>query len=392
MTQDLRIGIIGVGAMGADHAERVARRISGARLVAVSDPDTARAEALAAALNQAPGKRSAGPPVAGGGGGAGGASEAGGSGGASGAAGATGAGDAVGSAAAGAAGVGGVRVISDPLALIGDAEVDAVIIASPGFAHVEQLMACLEHGKPVLCEKPLTMDAESSLRVVEAEHKIGRPLIQVGFMRRFDPEYSRLKQVLDSGELGRTLLLHNVHRNKTVPETFRSEMIVRDSLVHEVDVARWLFDDEIVRITVHAPKPTSLVGEGVLDPQLAVFEMANGALADVEVFVNFQVGYEVRCEAVAEKGSATIGLGVDVLTKQAGHWGGAVPDDFRVRFGLAYDIEVQRWVDAAARGEIDGPTAWDGYAAAAVCTAGVQSLQEGRPVEVEMVSRSEVLG
>ena len=335
MTADLRIGIIGVGAMGADHAERVARRTSGARLVAVSDPDVARATALATALD-------------------------------------------------------GVRVIDDPLELVADAEVDAVIIASPGFAHAEQLMACLEHGKPVLCEKPLTMDTESALRVVEAEHKTGRQLIQVGFMRRFDPEYAALKQLLDSGDLGRTLLLHNVHRNKTVAATFRSEMIVRDSLVHEVDVARWLFGEEIARITVHAPKPTGLVADGVLDPQFAVFEMASGAIADVEVFVNFQVGYEVRCEAVAEKGSATIGLGVDVLTKRAGHWGGAVPDDFRVRFGLAYDIEVQRWVNAAAKGEIDGPTAWDGYAAAAVCTAGIQSLQEGRPVAVELANHNEV--
>jgi myo-inositol 2-dehydrogenase/D-chiro-inositol 1-dehydrogenase len=335
MTADLRIGIIGVGAMGADHAERVVRRTSGARLAAVSDPDVARATALATELD-------------------------------------------------------GVRVVDDPLELVADAEVDAVIIASPGFAHAEQLMACLEHGKPVLCEKPLTMDTESALRVVEAEHKTGRQLIQVGFMRRFDPEYAALKQLLDSGDLGRTLLLHNVHRNKTVAETFRSEMIVRDSLVHEVDVARWLFGDEIARITVHAPKPTGLVADGVLDPQFAVFEMASGAIADVEVFVNFQVGYEVRCEAVAEKGSATIGLGVDVLTKRAGHWGGAVPDDFRVRFATAYDIEVQRWVDAAARGGIDGPTAWDGYAAAAVCTAGIQSLQEGRPVAVELANRTEV--
>lgn len=120
--------------------------------------------------------------------------------------------------------------------------------------------------------------------------------------------------------------------------------------------------------------------------------MANGAIADVEVFVNCQVGYEVRCEAVGELGSATIGLGVDVLTKTTGHWGGSVPDDFRVRFGLAYDIEMQRWVDAAKCGEIDGPSAWDGYAAAAVCTAGVESLTTGLPVEVEMVRRSEVLG
>ena len=335
--RDLRIGIVGVGMMGADHAERVVRRISGARLVAVSDPDRDRANALAGSFGE-------------------------------------------------------VRAIDDPLALIGDADVDAVIIASPGFAHADQLNACLEHAKPVLCEKPLTMDAESSLRVVEAEHKLGKQLIQVGFMRRFDPEYAALKQLLDSGELGRTLLLHNVHRNKTVPATFRSEMIVRDSLVHEVDVARWLFDDEIVRITVHTPKPSGLVSDGVQDPQFAVFEMASGAMADVEVFVNCQVGYEVRCEAVAERGNATIGLGVDVLTRRAGHWGGAVPDDFRVRFAPAYDLEVQRWVDAVAKGTVDGPTAWDGYAAAAVCTAGVQSLQEGRPVEVEMVSRSEVLG
>jgi myo-inositol 2-dehydrogenase / D-chiro-inositol 1-dehydrogenase len=334
---DLRVGIVGVGTMGADHAERVARTISGARLVAVSDPDAERAAAVAAPL-------------------------------------------------------GDVRVIGDPLALIGDAEVDAVIIASPGLAHAEQLTACLEHGKPTLCEKPLTMDTESSLRVVEAEHKLGRPLIQVGFMRRFDPEYVALKRLLDAGELGRPLLLHNVHRNKTSAPGFRSEMIVRDSLVHEVDVTRWLFGEEITRVSVQAPKPTSLVADGVQDPQFAVFELAGGALADVEVFVNFQVGYEVRCEAVGERGSATVGLGVDVLTRTAGHWGGVVPEDYRTRFATAYDVEVQRWVDAAARGGIDGPTAWDGYAAAAVCTAGLQSLAEGRPVTVEMARRDEVLG
>ena len=332
---DLRVGIVGVGVMGADHAERVARRTAGARLVAVSDPDIARAEAVAKSL--------------------------------------------------------GARVVEDPLDLIAADDVDAVILASPGFAHAEQLFACLEHRKPVLCEKPLTMDAASSLQVVEAEHKVGRPLIQVGFMRRFDPEYAALKELLDSGELGRTLVLHNVHRNKSAPVTFRSEMIVRDSMVHEVDIARWLLGDEITRITVNAPQPSGLVGDGVLDPQLALFELANGAMADVEVFVNFQVGYEVRCEAVAERGSATIGLGSGVFTRAGGQWGGAMPADFRVRFERAYDIEVQRWVEAAARGAIDGPSAWDGYAAVAVCEAGIESLTSGRPVDVDLADRRKVL-
>ena len=102
--QDLRVGIIGVGMMGADHAARVAHRTSGARLVAVSDPDTARAGALADGFD-------------------------------------------------------GVRTVADPLGLVADDEVDAVVIASPGFVHEEQVLACIEAGKHVLCEKPLTMDA-----------------------------------------------------------------------------------------------------------------------------------------------------------------------------------------------------------------------------------------
>jgi myo-inositol 2-dehydrogenase/D-chiro-inositol 1-dehydrogenase len=291
----------------------------------------------------------------------------------------------------------GVRSIGDPLSLIADDGVDAVIIASPGFVHEEQVLACLEHGKYALCEKPLTMDSESSLRIVEAEHKAGRPLVQVGFMRRFDPEYAQLKQMLDSGTFGETLLVHNTHRNKTVPEGFRSEMIVRDSLVHEVDVARFVFSEEIAEITVLTGTPTSAAGEGVLDPQVAFFRMAGGGLVTSEVFVNCQVGYEVRCEVVAERGTIVAGRnGTGIYSTleehHEGYWGGLVPPDFRVRFARAYDLEVQSWVDASRRGEVVGPTSWDGYAATAVCTAGLESLAQGRPVAVELADREALLG
>ncbi len=344
--QDLRVGIIGVGVMGGDHADRLARRIGGARLVAVADPDEARARALAARHD-------------------------------------------------------GVRAVADPLALVADEEVDAVIVASPGFVHEEQVLACIAHGKPTLCEKPLTMDSASSLRVVEAERDAGRPLVQVGFMRRFDPQYAELRQLLASGRLGRTLLLHNTHRNKSVPNAdFRSEMIVRDSLVHEVDVARFMFGEEIVAIQVLSPAPTSHALDGVVDPQVAVFTMAGGGLVTNEVFVNCQVGYEVRCEAVAERGSAIAGrpqtglyaTSVGESAGAPGSWGGAVDPDYTVRFGLAYDREVQAWVDAARRGEVVGATSWDGYAATAVCTAGMQSLATGERVAVDLADREVVLG
>jgi myo-inositol 2-dehydrogenase/D-chiro-inositol 1-dehydrogenase len=259
------------------------------------------------------------------------------------------------------------------------------------------VLACLEHGKYALCEKPLTMDSESSLRLVEAEAKGGRPLVQVGFMRRFDPEYAQLKAMLDSGQFGRTLLLHNTHRNATVPDSFRSEMIVRDSLVHEVDVARFVFGEEIVEITVLAGTPTGVAAEGVLDPQVSLFRMAGGGLVTSEVFVNCRVGYEVRCEAVAERGTVvagqnSTGISSTVADERGGYWGGQVPPDFRVRFARAYDLEVQAWVDASRRGEVVGPTSWDGYAATAVCTAGMESLATGLPVKVDLADRATVLG
>lgn len=336
---DLRVAVLGVGIMGADHVARLTSKISGARVAVVNDYLTEKAEQIAA-------------------------------------------------------GIPGCRVIADPLDAIADPEVDAVVLATPGPTHEKQLLACLEHGKPVLCEKPLTTDVETSLEVVKREAELGKRLIQVGFMRRFDHEYAALKAMLDSGELGRPLVLHCAHRNPAVPPSFDSAMIVRDSLVHEVDVTRFLFDEEIVSIQIIKPSANPGAPDGLADPQIAVMRTASGKHVDVELFVTTGVAYEVRTEVVAEKGSAMIGLDVGLVRKTApGNWGGQITPGFRERFGAAYDTEFQRWVDAVRSGvNVDGPSAWDGYAAAAVCEAGVQSLGSGQPVEVSMVSRDSIKG
>jgi myo-inositol 2-dehydrogenase/D-chiro-inositol 1-dehydrogenase len=272
------------------------------------------------------------------------------------------------------------------------------VLATPGPTHEKQLLACLEHGKPVLCEKPLTTDIETSLAVVKREAELGKRLIQVGFMRRFDHEYARLKALLDGGDLGRPLVLHCAHRNPAVPPSFDSAMIVRDSLVHEVDVTRFLFDEEITSIQIVKPAANPAAPQGLADPQIAIMRTASGKHVDVELFVTTGVGYEVRTEVVAEKGSAMIGLDVGLVRKRSdGTWGGQITPGFRERFGQAYDTEFQRWVDAAQRGAstgiyIDGPGAWDGYAAAAVCEAGVESLNSGLLVEVKMVDRESISG
>ncbi|GAA2555251.1 Gfo/Idh/MocA family protein [Mycolicibacterium diernhoferi] len=344
---ELRVAVLGVGLMGADHVARIDRKIKGARVAVVNDFVAEKAEQIAA-------------------------------------------------------GIDGCRAIGDPLDAIADPEVDAVVLATPGPTHEKQLLACLEHGKPVLCEKPLTTDVTTSLEIVKREAELGRRLIQVGFMRRFDNEYAALKAAIAAGDLGTPLVMHCAHRNPAVPHGFDSSMVVRDSLVHEVDVTRFIFDDEITSIQIVKPAANPAAPEGLADPQIAILRTASGKHVDVELFVTTGVAYEVRTEVVGEKGSAMIGLDVNLVRKSApGTWGGQITPGFRERFGQAYDTEVQRWVDAVTAGVtggnsaanfVDGPTAWDGYAAAAVCEAGVQSLHSGLPVEVEMVDRASIKG
>lgn len=323
--------------MGADHVARISTRISGARVAVVNDYLTGKAEDLAA-------------------------------------------------------GIPDCRAVVDPLDAIADPDVDAVLLATPGTTHEKQLLACLEHGKPVMCEKPLTTDVSTSLEIVRREAEMGRRLIQVGFMRRFDDEYMALKALIDDGGLGRPLVMHCVHRNPAVPTYFDSSLIVKDSLVHEVDVTRFLFDEEIASIQIVRPAANSGAPQGVQDPQIAILRTASGRHVDVELFVTTGVAYEVRTEVVGELGSALIGLDVGLIRKSApGTWGGQITPGFRERFGRAYDLEIQRWVGAVHRGAAtgdftDGPTAWDGYAAAAVCAAGVQSLESGLPVDVQLAA------
>jgi len=334
--QDLRVAVLGVGIMGADHVARLATTISGARVSVINDFSAERAEQVAAT---APGS----------------------------------------------------RVVLDPFDAIAADDVDAIVLATPGPTHEKQVLACLEAGKPVLCEKPLTTDATSSLELVRREAETGMKLIQVGFMRRFDHEHVQLKALIDDGALGSPLLMHCAHRNPTVPPHFDSAMIVKDSLVHEVDSTRFL-------LTVLRPTPNTHAPAGVQDPQLAILETASGRLVDAEVFVTTGVGYEVRTEVVGELGSAMIGLDVGLIRRtKPGTWGGQITPGYRERFGQAYDTEMQRWVNAVRAGatsgnHIDGPGAWDGYAAAAVCAAGVQSLHSGGRVAVDLVDRASIPG
>ncbi|NMO02445.1 Gfo/Idh/MocA family oxidoreductase [Gordonia sp. TBRC 11910] len=328
-TSDLRVGVVGAGAIGADHIKRIASTIAGARVSAVVEPDPVR---RGAALESA-------------------------------------------------AGATGYARLED--ALDADA-VDAVLIATPGQFHLPVLLPALAAGLPILCEKPLTPDPESSWTVLEAEQAAGRKLIQVGFMRRFDPEYAALRQLIAAESAGELLMIHAAHRNANVPDSYAQSMLINDSVVHEFDVVPWLAGSSVTSVEVRYPKRNSLTPDRLREPILVVMELDNGVLVDVEMNVSIQFGYQVTTEAVFEKGVARIGQPSGLQLWQDGAFRIGEHADFTTRFATAYDRQVQAWVDAAKRGTIDGPSAWDGYRVAVACRAGVKALESSGPVDVDL--------
>jgi myo-inositol 2-dehydrogenase/D-chiro-inositol 1-dehydrogenase len=318
--------------MGGDHIARITQRINGAIVAAIVEPDADRANAAAAS---AP----------------------------------------------------GAAVRTDIRDVLDHDGIDAVLIATPGPFHEPVLLPSLEAGVPIFCEKPLTPDIESSLLILEAEQRLDRPHIQVGFMRRFDAEYVALRQLIASGELGALLLMHCAHRNPSTPPSYSESMLITDSVVHEFDAVPWLAGDRIVSVEVRKPRRNALAPAGLDEPQVVLIELGSGALASVEINVNVQFGYQVTTEAVMERGVAEIGRTAGLKVWRDGRWGGEEHVTFKTRFGAAFDTQVQHWVDAAHRGTIDGANAWDGYLAAAACEAGVAAQRTGRRVEVTSVTR-----
>ncbi|MEY4437068.1 MAG: hypothetical protein RL100_532 [Actinomycetota bacterium] len=329
---ELRIAVVGAGLMGADHIIRIGNRIIGAHVSAVVEPDEGRAKS---AMENAP----------------------------------------------------GAKWFPNIDAAIAEKAMDAVLIATPGQFHEPVLIPSLKAGLSILCEKPLTPDPESALRIVEAEVAGGKQLIQVGFMRRFDAGYMQLRDLIASEKQGELLGLHCAHRNPSVPDTYHNDMLIFDSVVHEIDVVRYLTDSPIKSIEVKQMRRNKLSPERLNEPILALLETESGVLADVEMNVSVQFGYQVKTEAVFQKGIAEIGRTAGMTT----FFDGAIATEehmsFKTRFAAAYDLQIQRWVNAVHKGTIDGPSAWDGYLAAAAVEAGLEALRSEKRVEAKYAAR-----
>jgi myo-inositol 2-dehydrogenase / D-chiro-inositol 1-dehydrogenase len=325
------VGVVGVGMIGQDHIRRLTRVLSGVDVVAVSDVDIGRARAVAGGLRDA-------------------------------------------------------AVHATGEQLVADDRVDAVVVCSWGETHEQYVLAAIAAGKPVFCEKPLATTQEACRRILAAETAAGRRLVQVGYMRRYDPAYRALREVVQDGSLGLPLLMHCTHRNPSVPAHYRGDSMINDTAVHEIDMVRWMFGEEIAAVSVLRPRPSRHSGD-LPDPLVLLLETGSGILVDVEVSANIRYGYDIRGEVVGESGTATLAEPSTVRVRRGGTVIDRVPADWRERFVRAYDVELQEWVDAIGGDGQLGPSSWDGYAATAVSDAGLEALRTGARVPVALADR-----
>jgi myo-inositol 2-dehydrogenase/D-chiro-inositol 1-dehydrogenase len=221
--------------------------------------------------------------------------------------------------------------------------------------------------------------------VVAAEAKAGKRLVQIGYMRRFDPAYVEMKATWQSGALGKPLMFHCVHRNVSAPPWFDSKMAIANSAVHEFDIARWVLDADLT--SAHVFRPSAASPDAIVTPVFLVLTSATGQLVNIEIFNNATYGYDVRGELVCEKGTVSLRSPVHSETSVSLTQAIRYPADWRPRFADAYRLQNQAWIRAIASDDPVGASAWDGYAASLVAEAGVQSLLEGRSVTIVMAKK-----
>jgi myo-inositol 2-dehydrogenase / D-chiro-inositol 1-dehydrogenase len=291
----------------------------------------------------------------------------------------------------------GAEAADSPQALLAS-RVDGVVIAAATPAHPELILAALAAGVPVFCEKPVTADPADSVEVLRRAEQSGIP-VQIGYPRRFDAAFGAVRDAVRNGDLG---WVHTV-RSTTLdpappPDGYvrASGGIFRDCSVHDFDAVRFVTGQEVVEVyATGSNQGAAIFAEvGDVDTAATVLTLAGGALAVVSNTRYNARGYDVRMEV---HGSAdSVGAGIEdrwpVRSTEPGvTFPAGVPHAFFMdRFAAAFRSELAAFTDVVA-GRIPSPcTVADAVEASWIAEAAARSLREHRPVQLDEVRLQEV--
>lgn len=337
----VQIGVIGAGRMGTIHAENIQRRIKGARVCAVakrSFSEQTRDWAKELDID---------------------------------------------------------RLYTDALKLIADPSVEAVVITTPVATHMQLCLEAIRAGKHVFCEKPLDTNVENILRIQHAIQK-QNVKFQLGFNRRFDPDYECAAKAVRAGALGRIFMLKLTSKDLNPPSysyIAASGGQILDSAIHEIDLVRYLADDEIEEV--------SAVGSALIDPKISEYgdtdvllltlRMRSGAYAVIDIARMSPAGADRRVEIFGEKQILQVANNrADLLTRlNADGTQTAVPTDGLTRFSESWCREMQKFVNCIAYDSKPDVGIYDGLQSILAAQALNLALRERRVVRMEEIRHEE---
>lgn len=329
----VRVGVIGTGRIGTTHATLLRGEVPGARLVAVADARPEAAASLAAQLH--------------------------------------------------------CRAAASPAELVADAEVEAVVIAASSTAHADLIVTAAQAGKAVFCEKPAGMTLAEIDRGLAAVRGAGVQL-QVGFNRRFAPEFAHARRLVDEGAVGIPQLMRSVTRDPglTNPGAVPSGTIFTQTLIHDFDTLLWLNPGAEV-VSVHATADALVApafkDSGLLDTAVVVLTFDNGAIAVAEASFSATYGYDVRAEVFGSGGMVTMGEGATSslrLSDGRGRLAVTARGDVEL-FRGAYVGELAAFAEAVRADTEPLATGHDARRALRVALACVDSAASGSTVRLD---------
>jgi len=334
MKRRLAVGLIGLGRLGRVYARDLSGRIPETRLVAVADPLGSLAEEVAAEFDVA-------------------------------------------------------RHYPDPLALIDDEGVDAVVIVTPTHTHRELVLAAAARKKPTFCEKPPALALDEVAAMQEAITRSGM-FFQMGFMRRFDAGYAAGKREIDAGRIGTPLVFKSTSRDPFRPSLEyanpkSSGGMLIDMGIHDFDLARWFMGEagtvSTIGATIAYPE---LATVGDIDNAVASLTFTSGKLGVVDLSRSGIYGYDISTEILGSEGTVRIGYlretPLMVMTKNS-----VVHDTvpyFMERFRDAYTTQLQNFAQNVQQQRTPPITIVDGLEALRLGVAATRAQESGKSVVV----------
>jgi len=335
MKKKLNVGLVGTGRLGRMYAGFLARQVTAANLIAVADLIPERADQCAAAF-EVP------------------------------------------------------HVYYHHQDLNADKEVDAVIVTATTVNHKEIVVDAVENGKPVFCEKPMTLNLEEAREMKAVVEKKG-VFYQQGYMRRFDAGQAAAKARIDAGEIGKPVVFRGSSRDPYLPEIDylkpeNSGGQILDMAIHDIDIARWYMGDiESIYAIGGVLAYPEVAATGDTDNVIMVMKFADGCLGEIDISRNGVYGYDIRAEVLGTKGTVKVGYlretPVMLLTKNnVSH---DVVPYFPERFAQAYVSQLNDFIGNLAQGKNPMITIDDGIAGLQVAVAATASLKAEKTVHVK---------